>query len=89
MRTTLTIDDKIAKALKETAHRTGQSYKEVVNETLRAGLTTKRIISKARPYKVKPVSLGKVSAQYDLTKALELAAHLEDESIIRKMEMNK
>lgn len=89
MRTTLTIDDKIAKALKETAHRTGKTYKEVVNETLRAGLTAKRIISKTRPYKVKPVSLGKVSAQYDLTKALELAAHLEDESIIRKMEMNK
>jgi len=89
MRSTLTIDDNIAKALKDTAHRTGKSYKEVVNETLRAGLTAKRIISQAKPYKVKPVSLGKVPARYNLTKSLHLSDQLENEEIIRELDMKK
>jgi hypothetical protein len=89
MRTTLTIDDEIAKAMKEAAHRSGKSYKHVVNETLRAGLIAKRIIRKAKPYRLKPTSLGKVSAGYDLTKALQLADHLEDEEIARKLDMKK
>jgi predicted transcriptional regulator len=38
MRTTLTIDDAIARALKELAHRSNKPFNQVVNETLRAGL---------------------------------------------------
>lgn len=38
MRTTLTLDDDIAKQLPEKARRSGESFKEVVNETLRRGL---------------------------------------------------
>ena len=38
MRTTLTLEDDLAEALKERAHRSGRSFKEVVNETLRRGL---------------------------------------------------
>jgi hypothetical protein len=40
MRTTLTIDDATAKALKDLAHRSNKPFKQVVNETLRAGLST-------------------------------------------------
>ena len=40
MRTTLTIDDHLARALKERAHRSGKPFKQIVNETLRAGLAT-------------------------------------------------
>ena len=76
MRTTLTIDDNIAKALKDAAHRSGKSYKQVVNETLRAGLSSNRIVDNAKPYRLKPVSMGEVTGEYNLTKALELADYL-------------
>lgn len=89
MRTTLTIDDGIAKSLKETAHRTGKSFKLVVNETLRAGLNAGRVAEQAAPYRVTPASLGEVKAGYNLDKALELAQHLEDEELARKMELKK
>jgi hypothetical protein len=38
MRTTLTLDDDLAHRLREQARRTGESFKQVVNETLRQGL---------------------------------------------------
>ena len=87
MRTTLTIDDRIAKALKDVAHRSGKTYKQVVNETLRAGLSANRIVDEAQPYRLKPVSMGQVSGGASMTiKALELAGHLENEEIARKLE---
>ena len=53
----LTLDDRIAQALKEIAQRSNRSFEEVVNETLRAGLTTQGE-RKARRYVVRPASLG-------------------------------
>lgn len=89
MRSTLTIDDKIAEQLKEIAHQSGQTYKQVVNDTLRAGLASRKVRAKSQPYKLKPASLGEPQAGYDLTKALELADHLEDSEIARKLEQRK
>ena len=40
MRTTLTIDDDIATALKTLSRHSGKSFKAVVNEVIRNGLTT-------------------------------------------------
>ena len=88
MRTTLTLDDRVAKALKALAHRSGKPFKQVVNETLQAGLIA-RETPKPRPYRLKPVSLGGVSPGIDLNKALRLAAALEDEEIARELELRK
>lgn len=88
MRTTLTLDDRIAKALKAIAHRSGKPFKLVVNETLQAGLAA-REAPKPRPYRLKPVSLGGVAPGVDLSKALRLAAVLEDEEIVRELELRK
>ena len=88
MRTTLTLDDRIAKALKTLAHRSGKPFKQIVNETLRAGLTA-REAPKPRPYRLKPVSLGGVLPGIDLNKALRLAAALEDEEIARELDLRK
>jgi hypothetical protein len=52
MRTTLTIDDAIAKALKVLAHRANKRFREVVNETLRGGLSVKRV-PRAKPCRVR------------------------------------
>lgn len=89
MRTTLTIDDKLAEALKEAAYRSKKSFKEVINETLRAGLEAERRPHNAKPYKIKPVSLGGVFHGIDIDKALQLANVLEDEEIARKLQLRK
>jgi hypothetical protein len=89
MRTTLTIDDRIAKALKALAHRSGKPLKRVVNETLEAGLAAAEVAPRARRYRVRAVSLGGVVPGIDLTKALRLADALEDEAIARKLELRK
>ncbi|MFN0313820.1 MAG: hypothetical protein ACKVQA_02105 [Burkholderiales bacterium] len=88
MRTTLTLDDRIAKALKTLAHRSGKPFKQVVNETLQTGLAANET-PKPRPYKLKPVALGGVLPGIDIDKALRLAAALEDEEIARELELRK
>jgi len=45
------------------------------------------IMNDTRPYRLEPVSMGDVAGSHDLTKSLELAEHLEDEEIARKLEM--
>jgi hypothetical protein len=84
MRTTLTIDVAIAKALQDLAKRSNRPFEEVVNRTLRAGLRADPSASK--PYRVKPAALGDVAPGIDLNKALALADALEDQEIARKME---
>ena len=39
-RTTLTLEDDVVEALQEEARRTGQPFKAVVNEAIRAGLVS-------------------------------------------------
>ena len=89
MRTTLTIDDNIDKRLKAIAYKTGRSYKQVVNETLRAGLISPGVSEKVRPYKLKPAAMGKVSTQFNLDKALAIADELEDAEIANKLALRK
>ncbi len=89
MRTTLTIDDDLILGLKERAYRSGKSFKDVVNEALRAGLTDQKALPKARPYRLRPSSLGGVMPGIDLDKALKSADALEDEEIARKLELRK
>ncbi|MGH6629824.1 MAG: hypothetical protein ACREB3_08840 [Burkholderiales bacterium] len=89
MRTTLTLDAQIAKALKGVAHRSGKPLKQVVNETLRAGLAAGQSPGRARPSRVKPASLGGVSPGFDLDKALRVADALEDQEIARELALRK
>lgn len=89
MRTTLTLDDDLAAALKEAAHRGGKSFKATVNETLRAGLAAGGEPPRRKRYRVAPARLGGVRPGIDLDKALRLADALEDEAIARKLEQRK
>ena len=57
MRTTLTLDDDLAAALKEQAQRADQPFKQVVNDTLRRGLSP--VPADAEPgYRVRPHHSG-------------------------------
>ncbi len=70
VRTTLTIDDGL---LRQKALDTGKPFKQVVNDTLRAGLETP--VAPARPRYVCPTfSTGPLAPGVDLTKANQLVA---------------
>lgn len=81
MRTTLTLDADLHRFLQEAAHRTGRPFKQVLNNTVRAGLAVPA--ARAEPF-VQPVfSLGRPLV--DLTKALALADELEDQELSARM----
>ena len=57
MRTTLTLDDDLAVALKEEARRADRPFKQVVNDTLRRGLSP--VLAEAESaYVVRPHDSG-------------------------------
>jgi hypothetical protein len=87
-RTTLTLEADLAKALRQRAHETNRSFKDVVNDTIRAGLAVARQ-PRRRAYRLTPVHLGGVRPGIDLDKALQLAGALEDSEIARKLELRK
>lgn len=88
MRTTLTIEDRLAEELKRAAHSSGKSFKQVANETLRAGLAA-RARPAARPYHLEPAHMGGVAAGIDLAKAHHLSDRLEDDALADKLEQRK
>ncbi len=53
MRTTLTLDEDIAASLKEQARLLGRSFKHVVNDTLRRGMSPS-VREDPAPYRVVP-----------------------------------
>jgi hypothetical protein len=88
MRTTLTIDDDLAQALREKAHTTGSPFKVVVNRAIRVGLEHIDKPKPMKPYKCKAYSLGYPPGA-DLDHALNLADRLESEEIARKLSLRK
>jgi hypothetical protein len=58
VRTTLTLDDDVARKLQAEVRRTGRPFKEVVNEALRTALTAKRAVAARRPFTVRARPLG-------------------------------
>ena len=88
MRTTLTIDDDLARELREKAHNTGSPFKLIVNRAIRAGLEHIDKPKQIKPYKCKAHSLG-YPPSADLDHALNLADRLESEEIARKLSLRK
>ena len=86
MRTTVTLDPDVAARLLRLASERGSSFKETINSVLRVGLDPGPRGNGA--YQERTVALG-VRPGVDVTKALRLAAELEDEAIVRKLELRK
>jgi hypothetical protein len=80
MRTTVTLDPDTRVLVERAMRERGLSFKEAVNEAIRAGLGAKG--SAPRTYTT-PRHLG--PARVDLTKALGLAAELEDDALARRL----
>lgn len=85
MRTTVTLDDDLADGLKQLAAQRGLSFKEALNQTLRNGLARRH---EPRAFQTPARAMG-LRRGVDVTKALRLAADLEDEEIARKLELGK
>lgn len=88
MRTTVTLDDRLAADLKRIAVDTGRSFKDVINETIRAGLVARQQ-PPPTPYRLRPSSLGAQRVTGPLERALQLADELEDSALLDKLEQRK
>jgi hypothetical protein len=84
MRTTLTLDPDVADRLRALARERGLPFKQVVTAVLRRGLDE----GSREPFLVEARKLG-LRPGIDLAQALELAAGLEDEETLRKLELRK
>ncbi len=84
MRTTLTLDDDLAGALKEQAHRLGIPFKKALNQAVRAGLSRQQIVAPAPLPATIPHSFG-FRPGIDLDKLNQLADDLEAEAAAARL----
>lgn len=84
MRTTLTLDPDVADRLRTLARERRLPFKQVVNAVLRRGLEE----GPREPFRIESRRLG-LRPGVDLHQAGDLAARLEDEETLRKLELRK
>ncbi len=78
MRTTVTLDPDARMLVERAMRERGLSFKDAVNEAIRAGLAPP-----AERVYTTPRALG--AARVDLTKALQVAGQLEDDTLARRL----
>jgi len=83
MRTTVTLDADVEALLRKAMRERGEPFKQVLNAAIRVGLTSARRRG-LKPFKQPTFDMGRPLV--DLTKALSLAAELEDAETIAKMQ---
>lgn len=81
MRTTLTLDDDVARLVQEAIHREHRPMKQIVNDALRQALAPRA--PRQEPYHLTPHESA-VRPGFDLAGLNQLADELEDEAIIGK-----
>ena len=77
MRTTLTLDDDVAAKIKTQSRLSGQSFRAVVNETLRRGLASRRTNARGPVFKIAARDLGDLKPGLSLDNVAELIEHVE------------
>jgi hypothetical protein len=83
MRTTVDLYPDVVEGVRAVARKRGVSFKKALNEIVRLGLVYEK--GGPRPFKQMTWPMG--PARFDLTKALSLAAELEDEENLRRMQL--
>lgn len=84
MRTTLTLDDDLARVLSDEAHRTRRPFKVVVNDALRRGVARAASGKPAPRYRVVPHHGGELNPGLDPARMNQLVDELEIEAAIEK-----
>jgi hypothetical protein len=77
MRTTLTLDDDVAAKLKAESRHAGRPFREVVNDTLRRGLATRRPAGRRQAFRVEARDLGNLKPGLSLDNIAELVEQVE------------
>jgi hypothetical protein len=80
MRTTVTLDPDVEMLVKRSMKERGLTFKEAVNEAIRAGAAPRR---GASPESFEAYDMGEPTI--DVTKALRIAGELEDEERARRL----
>lgn len=78
MRTTVTLDPDAEAIVRKRMQERGVSFKEAVNEAIRAGAG-----ASGRPFRTSTASLG--PSRVNLDRALQVVADLEDDELVRRM----
>ncbi len=84
MRTTLTLEPDVEKRLREEAHRQRRSFKDVVNDTLRRGLTMAGRTESRGRFRVRPHRTTLLPG-IDPGAMNRLVDDLEDEAVTQRM----
>lgn len=89
MRTTVTIDPDVQALLKRAMRKSGEPFKQVLNNALRdaLGRAVRESPADQEPYRQPTFKMGR--ALVDLTKANALAGDLEDEALVRQMRLGR
>lgn len=77
MRTTLTLDDDVAAKLKAESRRAGRPFREVVNETLRNGLASRRVAARHQAFRITARDLGDLRPGLSLDNVADLIEQAE------------
>lgn len=81
----MTLDSDVVQQIRTRMRERGKTFKETVNDLLRRGLQSSQPVE---PYVTPTFTMG-ARAEVDLDKALALAAAMEDEEVVRKLERAK
>ena len=77
MRTTVTLADDVAAKLKAEVRRSGRPFREIINDTLRRGLATRRASDRRQAFKVDVRDLGALKPGLSLDNAMDILEQVE------------
>ena len=80
MRTTVTLDPDTEQIVRRRMRERGLSFKEAVNDAIRSGVTAS---PHDKPFRTQTVPMGE--SRVNLDRALQVAADLEDDELVRKL----
>jgi len=80
MRTTVTLDGDTEAILRRRMRERGVSFKVALNDAIRAGITDS---GQRQPFRTATESMGE--SRVNLDRALQVAADLEDDELLRRM----
>jgi hypothetical protein len=84
VRTTITLEPDTEALVRKRMREQGISFKQAVNEAVRAGLGARE---RKGEFRTRTVSMGVPVVNLD--RALQVAGELEDEELVRKMRLGK
>ena len=71
------MDDDVAAKLKAESRRAGRPFRDIVNETLRCGLASRRVAARRQSFKITARDLGDLKPGLSLDNVAELIEHVE------------